>query len=658
MNTPKIIIKTWIEEAGDYLSFEANDVIVSNSQMILDLVDFNKNTTQCDKPNDVIEISIPKEVGVTASIIKEIADILDHEPMAIPSRMSILCDVCALCDYLAIEKISSEIRRVVYAGGNNKIVIDDFVSYVKLSMKSTGKLIIPKAYSIEDTNYESIACSDLCPEDRIVAMHLLDVTGFRKTDYQQQKNKYCRVQANPSRVKHIFKDIIPPHDLMTKNNIIIAGGSVNLCLDETIDVGSCPMSDIDFFIYDICNEGSCKRLLKWFKKKFGTDIYYWYKGCVLNVSIVGFDRNIQVIVLDHEAFRTDFDVVDNFDLTHLMCWCNGPDNFYASFKCQDSIKIKKTFTHKIIKPMRVYKSYRRGYRVFRPDETKTEYVLIDAEDETHTTPNSSNTKCQIVSAMNYNVLKACYEEDNIRFSDTNTSISDTKHQILRKISTRHKIDIEEINIGHTHRDFNIKTRLRPLTGNIIDYDNHPNTGSVFFTKKFFILTHKVEIKNIMLHHNDKTTSNTYFELTHTDKINLIFAIHFKVFFVKENLEELEGINKKNKKRGKKMRDLINTSCIRLVWGKNDKNHILTKAFFEKYLGGVFSSSPNSPTSNNINCIGEFLRVRNHQCPNITNGLYYNISIGIGFCGSKLFLFLKDARLSLHDTQHLRIFGPQ
>ncbi len=156
------------------------------------------------------------------------------------------------------------------------------------------------------------------------------------------------------------------------NKIFIAGGSMNLLLDENITRRSEieKLSDIDIYVYGSETRKTVESLLSYFNSKCLKDyIYVGYRGSVIFVWCYSIGRMIQLVIMG-ENYKNINAVISDFDMDHIKI---AYDGYYIYYK-KDAIKAMQT---KRVNYKLKYKSGKKNIplRVFKAD--MREYMVYD-----------------------------------------------------------------------------------------------------------------------------------------------------------------------------------------------------------------------------------------------------------------------------------------
>ncbi len=181
-----------------------------------------------------------------------------------------------------------------------------------------------------------------------------------RTDITMTLSQIENIQAS-LRLKHLFGDLL---DGLIFDKFFVAGGSINIALDNTIDIDNTSIrTDLDIFLIGTIEEQkkSIIDIITFFVKKFGSDRIYicdiysikylWISDTLYHIQIIG------------TCFINPCLLVRYFDMTHIKCWYDGI-NFYKTLGCHVSIESKISYSTALpLKKERIYKTLKRGYKI-------------------------------------------------------------------------------------------------------------------------------------------------------------------------------------------------------------------------------------------------------------------------------------------------------
>ena len=152
---------------------------------------------------------------------------------------------------------------------------------------------------------------------------------------------------------------------MNWDNVILAGGAVNIMLDATLQPTDFPGSDIDIFIYgqtsDI-RQNKVNQLLQYFADQVYPNRRHFYamRGSVISIYI---DECPTVFQIISGNSKTILDVLHYFDLDHLrVAYQNG--EFYMTMEAAEAFRTKTSYVRGYgTKPLRIWKAVSRGYNL-------------------------------------------------------------------------------------------------------------------------------------------------------------------------------------------------------------------------------------------------------------------------------------------------------
>ncbi len=155
------------------------------------------------------------------------------------------------------------------------------------------------------------------------------------------------------------------------SKIFIAGGSLNLLLDENITRRSEieKLSDIDIYVYGSDTRKTVESLLSYFNSKCQKDyIYVGYRGSVIFIWCYSIGRMIQLVIMS-ENYKTINSVISDFDMDHIKIAYDGYYIYYKkdAIKAIQTKKVNYKLKYKSGKkniPLRVFKADMREYMVY------------------------------------------------------------------------------------------------------------------------------------------------------------------------------------------------------------------------------------------------------------------------------------------------------
>lgn len=119
-------------------------------------------------------------------------------------------------------------------------------------------------------------------------------------------------------------------DMPQDEDMIVAGGFINIALDKQLKYKDYPTSDIDIFICQTRMKYVLKQLLKYFDSLHAT--YKMFVRDIVNVFIPGYPRNFQIIFSEYESVS---DIISYFHTSNVKCGLHKgvlkttPDCYYA-----------------------------------------------------------------------------------------------------------------------------------------------------------------------------------------------------------------------------------------------------------------------------------------------------------------------------------------
>lgn len=251
---------------------------------------------------------------------------------------------------------------------------------------------------------------------------LLNLYRFKKLDIQikyliyniyeydyYKINVYCDYITFKKRLNKFTFNIL---NNIEWKDIIVAGGSIGILLDENKNINNFKDSDIDIFIYgDKVNE-KIEYLLFYIEKLNFNKIRYIYRDNIIEIFIEN-NRKIQIIPT---CFKTPEDIINSFDLSNTQIYYDG-NNVLASYIGFNSLIHKKIISTKtFILWERKFKYIKRGYKYISDD------VIYLKRSSLYNILNNKNVIYEksiedIIKDINDDTNKNFYEYDNVILRD-------------------------------------------------------------------------------------------------------------------------------------------------------------------------------------------------------------------------------------------------
>lgn len=156
----------------------------------------------------------------------------------------------------------------------------------------------------------------------------------------------------------------------TESKVVIAGGIVNLARDTTLDImlPAYNKSDIDIFVMGP-NHYKLDILCK-FLNEFdagNNTTYVGTHGSVVYLWSVKLERHVQLVFMT-EKYKNPFDIINGFDMTHIMCAYDG-HNYYVSVYSDIALQSRNTYylpnsICEDMRSLRIFKACSRNYNVY------------------------------------------------------------------------------------------------------------------------------------------------------------------------------------------------------------------------------------------------------------------------------------------------------
>jgi hypothetical protein len=419
---------------------------LSHYQLIKDIVDYFPNK----QSEESIDITVPNEIKLNEHIIKFLnTKCLDKLKQSDCYHLYIFIDFLCnqhlkqkiinhymnwnYCIYERYKNCNNDPNETLYLlklinrifGYIPNVIMHDIVNNVKLIVYLMGNMDDP------DILKSIIFLLNLSTEDSIKILC---------------KNHCIYNETNREKVYHdrfiklLDGIILPPSDL----NYIVAGGSINLILDQTLDLDQYPLSDIDIFLYGSEQVLTLERILNWIISTYGQKNIYLHR--IMSVHSIWINdkrRSIQLILTNYED---PYDIVKSFDFTHLKCWYQN-NNFYQTLDCYYSILTKKSSTITLSpNPLRIHKTISRGYIIHYPMShiKDSKCAILDIHDD--------------IAVQKYQLMKTTYHEllpkSNNTIITNIINIATVSGYDYKKIYTGDKINVVKLLYSNQFNQFN------------------------------------------------------------------------------------------------------------------------------------------------------------------------------------------------------------
>lgn len=143
-----------------------------------------------------------------------------------------------------------------------------------------------------------------------------DINYLYAVRLMQKKNipMECLYEEQSEEVYHkLYMECPYLADFPHFNNVIVAGGFINIALDSSLKYSDFPTSDIDIFI---CNENMHETLGNVLKFFDSLGAKYKEYSKIVNVYLPNYHRNFQIICIKH---KTVSNVISYFHSSHVKC---------------------------------------------------------------------------------------------------------------------------------------------------------------------------------------------------------------------------------------------------------------------------------------------------------------------------------------------------
>jgi hypothetical protein len=283
------------------------------------------------------------------------------------------------------------------------------------------------------------------------------------------------------------------------NNMIIAGGLINLALDHSLNINDYQSSDIDIFLYgNIVDQNmQVKKIIELFPKE---DIYIKKNtNNIITIWIKDFNRYIQMI---YTYYTNIYDIINNYDTDHVKCWYDGI-NFNQTFDNVLSIKTKNVIYNDYPQNnIRLYKLHKRNYTInnifnykdkFIIDfnDLKLKHYLYINDNFNKLLPKKSCT--DVENIININILSNTKFSDIVSLNNININKILFNDKIINNKYCITKINNIPINNNNLTKLYIGKFQLINITNNF--YDDNYYKFYIFNIKGYYNIFNNISKNN-------------------------------------------------------------------------------------------------------------------------------------------------------------------
>jgi hypothetical protein len=127
------------------------------------------------------------------------------------------------------------------------------------------------------------------------------------------KKHMITLQHDDPRYKKLYDECPILSNFPKLENTIVAGGSINIAMDNTLDYSNFPTSDIDIFVCGASNKNELISVLEYFNK-LGATFKTFHQ--IINVYVPNYHRTFQII---WHHVNTVYDCIAGFHASHVKC---------------------------------------------------------------------------------------------------------------------------------------------------------------------------------------------------------------------------------------------------------------------------------------------------------------------------------------------------
>lgn len=292
------------------------------------------------------------------------------------------------------------------------------------------------------------------PEYQLFVKHMSTLC-LRRTITDDLMVTFPENEQNQGYYLKLYRECPMLRQLTQIDNIIVAGGFINIAMDRSLKYDQYPTSDIDIFVNKINTTETIRSLMEFFDN-FHAE--YKCRRNIVNVYIPGYTRHFQIVCTSNENVN---DILAGFHTCHVKCGLRK-GLLIMTPDCQFAIRNKMTTLFKDQTKINIIRSNDRRSTSFRHicKIMNRGYELIGSQQELSTIDTSqvqvSHFERQIFSSCavtsqyilelfkNQDVLSVNwqeYDDDRDRDRDRHYSMIDTYVEAIHELYTK---DLREI----------------------------------------------------------------------------------------------------------------------------------------------------------------------------------------------------------------------
>lgn len=136
---------------------------------------------------------------------------------------------------------------------------------------------------------------------------------YELSEQHDGTQQHAKIDVDKNHYTKLFKECPFLQNLPKLENTIVAGGIVNIALDDKLSYDSFPTSDIDIFVTGSTGMDDCIKLFQYFDT---LDAKYKKFADMVNAYLPNYNRSIQIIWQDKKDI---FACISRFHSSHVKC---------------------------------------------------------------------------------------------------------------------------------------------------------------------------------------------------------------------------------------------------------------------------------------------------------------------------------------------------
>lgn len=270
--------------------------MVSTSEVLRTMIDDIKPTTE----KQIIQLKI------NSSILKRIMTLCEQSYDVLKTLN--LDELIEILYWLNFFDIGSPIINAV-----NDIIVIMLKTMITNKSVSNTTLFNTLPWNMRENIYKKLEYNEI----KKISELFNDINcqySLKLMDEEMITSKYATIIKDSKKYEKLFAECSLIKKIPKLEHVIIAGGFVNIALDDNLHYDDFPNSDIDIFVCGKDHMDEFEKILQFFE---GLHAKYKMFNGIVNVYIENYKRNFQIIC--HENYENVYSCISNFHSSNLKC---------------------------------------------------------------------------------------------------------------------------------------------------------------------------------------------------------------------------------------------------------------------------------------------------------------------------------------------------